>query len=140
MGYVIQTRRSALSLAWDECFSCKENEKNEKRMKDLLRGARVVFRASIMKFSSRRLADYIRTFLQKACRTCSTIIFPHSTNQIIELWRCRCLQLNSLICVNGMTLNFIIPVLLSFVWDHLGLQTFFSLSENNIYPREATSF
>ena len=27
---------------------------------------------------------------QKACRTCSTIIFPHSTNQIIDLWRCRC--------------------------------------------------
>ena len=26
---------------------------------------------------------------QQACRTCSTIIFPHSTNQIIDLWRCR---------------------------------------------------
>ena len=26
---------------------------------------------------------------QKACRTCSTIIFLHSTNQIINLWRCR---------------------------------------------------
>ena len=26
---------------------------------------------------------------QKACCTCSTIIFPHSTNQIIHLWRCR---------------------------------------------------
>ena len=26
---------------------------------------------------------------QKACRTCSTIILPHSTNQIIDLWRCR---------------------------------------------------
>ena len=109
-------------------------------MKDLLRGARIVVRPSIMKFSSGRLADYIRTLLQKACRTCSTIIFAHSTNQIIELWRCRCLQLNSLICVNGMTLNFIIRVLLSFVWDHLELQTFFSLSENNIYPREGTSF
>ena len=22
--------------------------------------------------------------------TCSTIIFPHSTNQVIGLWRCRC--------------------------------------------------
>ena len=107
-------------------------------MKDLLRGARVVVRTSNMKFSSRRLAGYIKTLLQKACRTCSTIIFPHSTNQIIELWRCRCLQLNSLICVNGMTLNFLIRVL--FVWDHLELQTFFSLSENNIYPRETTSF
>ena len=26
---------------------------------------------------------------QKSCRTCSTIVFPHSTNQIIHLWRCR---------------------------------------------------
>ena len=25
-----------------------------------------------------------------ACRTCSTIIFPHSANQILNLWRCRC--------------------------------------------------
>ena len=26
---------------------------------------------------------------QGACRTSSTILFPHSTNQIIDLWRCR---------------------------------------------------
>ena len=26
---------------------------------------------------------------QKAYHTCSTITFPHSTNQIIDLWRCR---------------------------------------------------
>ena len=26
---------------------------------------------------------------RKACSTCSTIIFLHSTNQIIDLWRCR---------------------------------------------------
>ena len=26
---------------------------------------------------------------QRACRTCSTILFPHSTNHIIDLWRCR---------------------------------------------------
>ena len=26
---------------------------------------------------------------KKACRTCNTIIFPHSTNQINDLWRCR---------------------------------------------------
>ena len=25
-----------------------------------------------------------------ACRTCSTIIFPHSINQIVNLWRCPC--------------------------------------------------
>ena len=40
---------------------------------------------------------------QKACRTCSTIIFHHSTNQIIDFWRCRfrchrrCRFLNSLL-------------------------------------------
>ena len=27
---------------------------------------------------------------QKACRKCSTIIFPYSTNQIMDLWRCGC--------------------------------------------------
>ena len=26
----------------------------------------------------------------KSARTCSTIIFPHSITQIIDLWRCRC--------------------------------------------------
>ena len=25
----------------------------------------------------------------RACRTCGTIVFPHSTNQILNLWRCR---------------------------------------------------
>ena len=42
-----------------------------------------------MKISGRRLADYVKTLHQKACRTCSTIIFLHWTNQIIDLWRCR---------------------------------------------------
>ena len=54
-----------------------------------------------MKISHRHLADCVKTLHQKACRTCSTIIFLHSTNQIIDLWRCRwrcCHQiLNSLI-------------------------------------------
>ena len=52
-------------------------------MKDLLLRSRVVVGASNMNISRRRLQ-------QKACRTCSTIIFPHSTNQIIDLWRYRC--------------------------------------------------
>ena len=54
-------------------------------MKDLLLQCRVVVRTSDMKISPRRLADYVKTFHQKACRTCSSIIFPHSTNQIIDL-------------------------------------------------------
>ena len=36
------------------------------------------------------LADYVREFYQSACRTCSTIIPPHSTNQIIVFWSRRC--------------------------------------------------
>ena len=58
-------------------------------MKDLHLRARVVSRTSNMKISRRHLADYVKTLHQKACRTCSTIIFLHSTNQIIDLWRCR---------------------------------------------------
>ena len=58
-------------------------------MKDLLLRAPVVVRTSNMKISRRRLADYVKTLHQKACRTCSTIIFLHSTNEIIDLWRCR---------------------------------------------------
>ena len=34
-----------------------------------------------------RLADYVKEFYLSACRTCSTIIFPHSTNQIVLSWR-----------------------------------------------------
>ena len=49
--------------------------------------ARVVVRTSNMKVSPCRLADYVKRLRQKAC---STIIFPHLTNQIIDLWRCRC--------------------------------------------------
>ena len=76
-------RNSALSLAWHEWFWCKGKERN------LLLQARVVIRTSNMKISRRRLADYVKTLHQKACRTCSTIIFLISTNQIIDLWSCR---------------------------------------------------
>ena len=66
---------------------------------------RVVIKTSNMKISRRRLADYVKTLHQKACRTCSTIIFLHSTNQIIDLWRCRwrCRRqiLNTLILIEG---------------------------------------
>ena len=55
-------------------------------MKDLLLRAHVVVRNSNMKISPRRLAD-CQKLHQKACRTCSTITFPHLANQIIDLWR-----------------------------------------------------
>ena len=72
VDHVVKNRRSALSLAWHEWLR-----------------ARVVLRTSNMKISRRRLADCVKTLHQKACRTCSTIIFLYSTNQIIDLWRCR---------------------------------------------------
>ena len=69
-------------------------------MKNLLLGARVVFRTSNMEISRRHLADYVKQFHQKACHSRSTIIFPHSTNHIIDFWcalRCFCRRfLNSL--------------------------------------------
>ena len=58
------------------------------RFSVLLR-ARVVVRISNMKTSRCRLVDYVKTSQQKACRTCSTIVFLHWTNQIIDLWTCR---------------------------------------------------
>ena len=58
----------------------------KERMKDVLLPAHVVITTSNMKI----LADCIKNMHQKACHTCSTIIFPHSTNQIIDLLHCRC--------------------------------------------------
>ena len=57
-------------------------------VKDLLLRARVVVRSSNMKISRCCFPDYVKSLHQKACRTCSTIIFLHSTKQIIDLWRC----------------------------------------------------
>ena len=51
--------------------------------------------------SRRHLVDYVKELHQKAWCACSTIIFSHSTKQIIDLWRCpgRCRRhfLNSLL-------------------------------------------
>jgi len=55
-------------------------------MKGLLLLALVVVRTSKMRISRPRLADYIKKLHQKACRTWSTIIFPHSTNEIIDFY------------------------------------------------------
>ena len=75
--HLVQNRWSALSLAW------------HLKKKDLRLRAPVVVRTSNMKISRRRLADYAKSLHQKASHTCSTVIFLHSTNQIIDLWRCR---------------------------------------------------
>ena len=83
VDHVVQNRRSDFRLLCTNGFHVKAN--NE----DLLLRARVVVRTSNTKISRRRFPDYVKPLLQKACRTCSTIIFLHSTNQIIYLWRCR---------------------------------------------------
>ena len=61
-------------------------------MKDLLLCVHVVVKTFNMEISRCHLADYVKEFYCSACRTCSTIIFSHSTNQIIVFWRrhCRC--------------------------------------------------
>ena len=62
-------------------------------MKDLLLRARVVVRNSNMKISRSRLADCVKTLHQKVW---STIIFLHSTNQIIDFGvvvQCDCRQI-----------------------------------------------
>ena len=72
-----------------------------------------------MKISRRHLADYVKTLHQKGCRTCSTINSPHSTNQIIDLWRshccCRCwvVKFPTPCCPSNLALIFtlLIPVL-----------------------------
>ena len=50
-----------------------------------------------LEISRCHLADYVKELDLSACRTRSTIIFPHSTNQIIGFWRrcCRWLELPS---------------------------------------------
>ena len=46
---------------------------------------RVVVRTLILKNFRRRLADYVIKLHQRACRTCGTIIFRHSTNDGSDL-------------------------------------------------------
>ena len=60
------------------------------RMKDLLLCVHVVAKTLNLEISRYHLADYVKELDLSACRTCSTIIFPHSTNQIIVFWRRRC--------------------------------------------------
>ena len=61
-------------------------------MKDLLLCVHVVVETFSLEMSRCHLADFVRALCKSACRTCSTIIFAHSTNQIIVFWRpcCRC--------------------------------------------------
>ena len=69
-------------------------------MKDLLLCVHVAVKTSRLdlEISCCHLVDYAKELYLHACRTCSTIIFPHSTYQIIVFWRrrCRCPRLSSL--------------------------------------------
>ena len=86
VGNVAQNRRSALSLAWHEWFSLMQRQ----RMKGLLLKARVVTRISKIKISRRHLADYVKNCTKKRGARAARLFFPHATNRIIHLWRCRC--------------------------------------------------
>ena len=48
--------------------------------------SRCKFRTSCMKISRCHLADYVQKLHQKACRTCSMIIFLYLTDEVIDLW------------------------------------------------------
>ena len=53
------------------------------RVKDLLLCVHVVVKTLNLKISRWYLTDYVKELSLSACCTCSAIIFPHSTNQII---------------------------------------------------------
>ena len=58
-------------------------------MKGLLLRASVVVRTSKIKISRRHLADYDKNCTKKRGARAARLFFPHATNQIIHLWRCR---------------------------------------------------
>ena len=91
LGRLIEKLRRLLQRRRQILFACLARMifMQRQRMKNLLLWARDVDRTSKIKISRRRLIEYVENFHQKACRTCSTIIFPRSTNQSIDLWLCR---------------------------------------------------
>ena len=55
----------------------------------------VVVKNINLEISRCHLVDYFKEFSLSACRTCRTcsmIMSPHSSNQMIVFWRCRCLR------------------------------------------------
>ena len=46
----------------------------------------VVVKTINLEISRSRLADYVKELYASACRTCSTIVFSHSINEIIVFW------------------------------------------------------
>ena len=60
-----------------------------KGMKDLQLYAQVVFHNQNLVTLRCCFEEDVTELFQSSCRTCSTLIWPHSTNQILNLWRCR---------------------------------------------------
>ena len=50
----------------------------------------VIVKTLNLEISRWHLADYVKELCLSACRTCSTITSPLSTNVIIVFWRCCC--------------------------------------------------
>ena len=72
----------ASAMTLNNCEIIEETQSYIFRWRSRLRQRRLCL-SSLMKISRGRLTGLGKKLHQKACRTCSTIIFPHSTNQII---------------------------------------------------------
>ena len=96
VGHVV--RNSALSLDWHERLSYKGRERNFSAVCSACRESLKFQIFTVWRITSNNCPKW-------ACRTRRTrrtIIFPHSTNQIIVLWRCPCRRrfLNSVIMMS----------------------------------------
>ena len=74
-------------------------------MKGLILGVHIVVKTLNLETTRCRLADYVNEIYLSACRTYSTIIFPHLSNQIIFFWRCRCRCRCRRRCLNSLMLG-----------------------------------
>ena len=81
--HFVQNGWSILSLDWHQRFSCKGKEWSTAA------GSCCRQNLKCENFTS-SFGRLRKKITPKACCTCSTIIFLHSTNQIIDLWRCLC--------------------------------------------------
>ena len=77
-------------------------------MKDLLLCVHVVVETLNLEISRCHLADYVKNVVLSACRTCSTIIFPKSTNQIILFYRRPCLSSLLSVAVGGNAIRILL--------------------------------
>ena len=96
VGRAVQNKRSALSLAWHEWFSCKSREwKIYYRRFTLSSGClKWKFHLVVWQITSKNCT-------KKRAARAARLFFCHSTNQIIDLWRFRC-------CCRHRFLNFLL--------------------------------